>query len=56
MKELEKNTEVQENELLQYAVHDAKTLEIDLFNRYLAFLDVLLAHQVEQEQYQGSQE
>ena len=42
--------------LLREGVHKITKLDDDLFNHYLAFLDVLIERQVEQGQYQDSLE
>ena len=52
----ERTHELEKKWLFQDEVHKVTKLDDDLFNRYLAFLDVLIEHQVEQEQYQDSLE
>ena len=52
----ERTHEREKEWLFQDGVHKVTKLDDDLFNRYLAFLDVLIEHQVEQEQYQDSLE
>lgn len=57
MAECIKQTEESKMEgLLREGVHKITKLDDDLFNHYLAFLDVLIERQVERGQYQDSLE